>query len=94
MGEEAGVTANTIIRRLSLEGEDVEVVLGGSVFKGRGPLLVDTVTQVVHRETLRARIVRLLHDPVFDAALLSLEAAEGEVTEGHAGSLKTACRLR
>lgn len=81
MGIEAGVTANVLIRRLSLEAEDVEVVLGGSVFKGRGPLLVDTVTQVVHRETPGARIVRLRREPVFGAALLALEAAGAGVTE-------------
>jgi N-acetylglucosamine kinase-like BadF-type ATPase len=81
MGEEVGVTANAIIRRLSLERRDVEVVLGGSIFKGRGPLLVDTATQLIHRQAPSARIVRLCHDPVFGAALLALEAAGGEVTE-------------
>lgn len=81
MGEEAGMTANAIIRRLSLAQEDVEVVLGGSIFKGRGPLLIDTVTQVVRRQAPRARIVRLRQEPVFGAALLALEAAEGGVTE-------------
>lgn len=83
MGEEVGVTANAIIRRLSLEREDTEVVLGGSIFKGRGPLLVDTVTQAVHRVAPRSRIVRLRHDPVFGAALLALEEAEGDVSEEH-----------
>ncbi len=81
MGEEAGVTANAIIQRLSLEKQDVEVVLGGSVFKGRGPLLIDTVTQVVHRQAPSARIVRLRHDPIFGAALLALESAQGAVSE-------------
>jgi N-acetylglucosamine kinase-like BadF-type ATPase len=81
MGIEVGVTANAIIRRLSLETEDVEVVLGGSVFKGKGPLLLDTINQVVHEEAPRARIVTLRHEPVFGAALLALEVIGVTITE-------------
>jgi len=74
MGTEVGVTANALIRRLSLETKDVEVVLGGGVFKGKGSLLVDTVTQVVHREAPAARIVMPRYEPVVGAALLALES--------------------
>jgi N-acetylglucosamine kinase-like BadF-type ATPase len=75
MGTEVGVSANALIRRLGLEELDVEVVLGGSVFKGRGPLLLDTASKVVHEQARRARIIPLRHAPVFGAALLALEAA-------------------
>ncbi|MBN1311604.1 MAG: ATPase [Anaerolineae bacterium] len=81
LGEEVGVTANALIRRLSLEAADVEVVLGGGVFKGKGPLLVNTVTQVIHREAPNAHILPLRQEPVVGAGLLALEAAEGHVTE-------------
>jgi N-acetylglucosamine kinase-like BadF-type ATPase len=74
MGTEVGVSANALIRRLGLENEDVEVVLGGSVFKGKGPLLVDTVRYVVHKQNPAAQILPLWHDPVLGAALLALEA--------------------
>jgi N-acetylglucosamine kinase-like BadF-type ATPase len=80
MGTEVGVSANALICRLALENEDVEVVLGGSVFKGKGPILVDTVRQVVHRQAPRARILPLRHDPVLGAALLALEASGNPVT--------------
>ncbi|HIC89748.1 MAG TPA: ATPase [Anaerolineae bacterium] len=81
VGEEVGTTANAILRRLGLEATDVEVVLSGSVFKGEGPLLLDTVTQVVHRVAPRARIKRPMFEPVVGAALLALESAGVEVDE-------------
>jgi N-acetylglucosamine kinase-like BadF-type ATPase len=73
MGIEAGVTAKTLIRRLDLPS-DVEVVLAGGVFKGKGPLLVNTVAQVVHDAAPQARILRSSLEPVAGAALLALES--------------------
>jgi N-acetylglucosamine kinase-like BadF-type ATPase len=81
VGTEVGITANAIIRRLELETTDVELVLGGSVFKGKGPLLVDTVTQVVHRTAPRATIVRPEFEPVVGAVLLALESLELEISQ-------------
>jgi len=75
LGEEVGASANALIRRLQLETSDVEVVLGGSIFKGKGRLLVDTVTARVKEVAPRAQIVPLKHEPVFGALLLALEAA-------------------
>ena len=74
MGNEIGITALAIIRRLGLELEDVEVILGGSVFKGKGPLLLDTINRVVHAQAPRARMVKPRFEPVVGAALLALEA--------------------
>ena len=45
MGIETGVTARALIRRLGLEDQNPEVVLGGSVYKGEGSLLLDTIKQ-------------------------------------------------
>jgi len=79
VGTEVGTTANAIIKRLGLENTDVEVVLGGSVFKGKGPLLVDTVTQVVHRVAPQATIVLPEFEPVVGAVFLALESLGVEV---------------
>jgi len=80
MGTEVGVTANVFLRRLDLAETDAEVVLAGSVFKARGPLLIDTAAQVVHAVSPQARIVRPRLEPVAGAALLALELAGVEVT--------------
>lgn len=75
MGAEVGVTANTLLRRLDLLQSDAEVVLSGSVFKGTGTLLLDTVRQVVRGAAPRARLVRPALEPVAGAALLALDLA-------------------
>ncbi|GAB4518668.1 MAG: N-acetylglucosamine kinase [Anaerolineae bacterium] len=73
-GEEVGITAGTLIRRLGLEDTDVEVVLGGSIFKGKGPLLLDVIRERVHRVAPRARIVVPEFEPVIGAWLIAREA--------------------
>ena len=88
VGIEVGITATSIIRRLGLETTDVEVVLAGSVFKGRGPLLMDTVTQVVHRAVPRARPVIPEFEPVVGAVLLALESLRVEVDEAVYANLR------
>jgi len=75
------MAANALIRRLSLTKEDVEVVLGGSVFKGKGDLMLNTITRLVYEEAPKARIVRPQHEPVVGAVLLALEAAGAVVDE-------------
>lgn len=70
---EVGTAAGAVIRRLGLEGTDVEVILAGSVFKGKGPLLLDTVTQSVHRVAPRAEVRLPELEPVVGAVFLALE---------------------
>jgi len=79
VGTEVGITARTLIRRLSLQDKDVEVVLAGSIFKAKGPLLIDTVRGVVHEVAPRASIVLPKFEPVVGALFLVLEAAGVEV---------------
>lgn len=89
LGTEVGTMASAIIRRLGLTAADVEVVLGGSVFKGQGPLLIDTVTQVVHRTAPRARIVLPEFEPVVGAVLLALEAEQLVIGEAVQTNLRS-----
>jgi N-acetylglucosamine kinase-like BadF-type ATPase len=73
MGAEVALTANTFIRRCNLEDEEVEVVLGGGVFKGKGSLLLDTVKQEIRSVYPQAKIIRPRFEPVVGAALLAME---------------------
>ena len=75
LGEELGVSAAAVIRRLQLERLPVEVVLGGSVFKGQGPFLTDAIQAAVHRTAPEAVLVRPPFEPVVGGVLLGLEAA-------------------
>ena len=68
-----------------MQGDEVEVVLGGSIFKAKGPLLIDTIKQVVHEVAPRASIVLPEFEPVVGALFLALEAigvkVEGRIAE-------------
>jgi N-acetylglucosamine kinase-like BadF-type ATPase len=75
MGKEVAITANALLRRLCLQDDEVEVVLAGGVFRGKGSLLIDTVGEEVHKVAPYASIQRLHLAPVVGAALLALEAA-------------------
>jgi N-acetylglucosamine kinase-like BadF-type ATPase len=79
VGAEVGITATTLIRRLEMQDKDVEVVLGGGIFKSRAPLLIDTIKVMVYQAAPRASIVLPRFEPVVGALLLSLEAAGIEV---------------
>ena len=68
-------------RRFHMEALAFDVVLAGSVFKGVGPLLVDTITQEVHRVAPRARIVRARFEPAVGSLLLAYDALQIPVTE-------------
>lgn len=73
IGEEAAACANAMIRRLALEREPVPVVLAGSIFKGKGPLLLDVVRERVHEVAPKACISRPKFEPVVGAAILAME---------------------
>lgn len=82
LGEEVGLGATAVIKKLGLENSDVEVVLAGGVFKGRGPLLLDVINQFVHRVAPQARITVSHRAPVVGAILLALEELEGSLGPG------------
>lgn len=68
-------------RRFHMQELAFDVVLAGSVFKGAGPLLVDTVTQEIHRVAPLARIVRSRFEPVIGSLLLAYDALQITVNE-------------
>ncbi len=73
--------ATTLIRRFGMQQLEFDVVLAGSLFKGQGPLLVDTVTQAIHRVAPRARIARARYEPAVGAVLLAYDALGIRVSE-------------
>ena len=89
VGTEVGTTANAVIKRLGLETTDVQVVLGGGVFRGPGSLLLDTVTESIHQVAPRATIVLPQFEPVVGAVLLALEALGIEIDEAVYANLRS-----
>jgi N-acetylglucosamine kinase-like BadF-type ATPase len=66
--------ATALIRRFGMQKLEFDMVLSGSVFKGQGPLLVDTVTQAIHCLAPRASIVRVQFEPAVGGVLLAYDA--------------------
>lgn len=79
-GIEAGVSANALIRKLDLQDDEFEVVLAGSVFKGKGPLLIDTVRETIAPVAPKAHPITPRYEPVVGALMLALEEAGVEVS--------------
>jgi N-acetylglucosamine kinase-like BadF-type ATPase len=61
------------VSRFGMRALAFDVVLCGSVFKGVGPLLVDTITQAIHRVAPRARVTRARLEPVVGALLFAYD---------------------
>ncbi|NLE44616.1 MAG: hypothetical protein GX620_07825 [Chloroflexi bacterium] len=72
--------ATALIRRFEMQRLAFDVVLAGSVFKGRGPLLIDTITQAIHRVAPSARLRRQRFEPAIGGVLLAYDALNTAVT--------------
>lgn len=68
--------AIALARRFAMLDLKFDVVLAGSLFKGRGPLLIDTVTQAIHVVVPRAHIVRAPFEPAVGSVLLAYDALD------------------
>jgi len=64
---------NGLVHKMHFEQEPVDVVLGGSIFKGSNPLLVDRLTLIVHESAPLARLAIPRLDPVLGACIMALE---------------------
>ena len=73
-GQALAEYATAAIRRFEMQGLEFDVVLCGSVFKGEGPLLIDTITQAVHQVAPRTHIVRARAEPAVGGVLLAYDA--------------------
>ncbi|HEX8854111.1 MAG TPA: BadF/BadG/BcrA/BcrD ATPase family protein [Thermoleophilaceae bacterium] len=70
---EVGTFAAAAIERLSLQDEQVPVVLGGGVMRGAPARLIDVVAEQLSTVAPRARVVLELSPPIVGAALLGLD---------------------
>ena len=73
-GYELGLAATAILRKLDLTEQDVDVVLGGSVFYGKGDLLMQTVYSVIFETAPHVTIKRLESPPVVGAVRLAADS--------------------
>jgi N-acetylglucosamine kinase-like BadF-type ATPase len=86
LADEVVATAVAAIRRLHLTSRDVEVILGGGVFRSDDRGLLDRIHAGIVAAAPRALIRKLAAPPVLGAALIGLDTV-------HAGAA-TRSRLR
>jgi N-acetylglucosamine kinase-like BadF-type ATPase len=81
IGKELAEYIQTMARRFHMGALEFEVVLAGSVFKGVGPLLTDTLAALIHRDAPKAKIVRAKFEPAVGSVLLAYDAFGLQVTD-------------
>ncbi|ERJ11723.1 BadF/BadG/BcrA/BcrD ATPase family protein [Haloplasma contractile] len=81
VGSYLGNQTAGVIKQVEMENEAVPVVIGGTVFKGNNPLLIDSFTTTLHRKVPRAYIVKPMFPPVYGAYLGALDELNIKQTE-------------
>jgi N-acetylglucosamine kinase-like BadF-type ATPase len=69
------------LRRFDMTSLELEVVLSGSVFKGKGPYLQQVIATGIQRYAPRAQLVNARYEPVVGAVLLGLEHIGVEIDD-------------
>lgn len=77
LADELVSMGTALIRRLRLGGLDVDVVLGGGVFRATDPGFYDRLESGIRRVAPGARLVHRSSPPVAGAALLGLDRVAG-----------------
>jgi N-acetylglucosamine kinase-like BadF-type ATPase len=75
VAKETATCALAIMKRLDLMDAEVDVVLAGGVFRGRGPLLFDLVAGLLRAENSQARPVIPKFEPVVGAVVGAMREA-------------------
>jgi N-acetylglucosamine kinase-like BadF-type ATPase len=76
--DEVVAMAGSVIRRLDLADQDVDVVLGGGVFRNDYSMFLTRIERGLKGVATRARMVVLSAPPVVGAALLGLDRINGD----------------
>lgn len=88
-GSELGNAAAALIRRLGMEKDEFDVVLGGSILaKGRSTIMTEALARTVRLTAPRAKVARITMEPVAGAVLSAMDKA------GHVASEEIMSRLR
>ena len=72
-GRYLAAMVNGVATALEMQRHEFDVVMAGSVFKGRSPVLVDAMRTVIHRVCPGAKTVMPVFEPVVGALLMGME---------------------
>ena len=88
IADETAFAALAMLRRLGLQEEPREVVLGGGVYRAGGALLFDVVRQKIREGAPSAEVIVPTVEPVIGAAMLALDKAGIEVNDSMRANLQ------
>jgi N-acetylglucosamine kinase-like BadF-type ATPase len=71
--DEVAAFVRAALTRLGMSGEEVPVVLGGSILRAGWSMLDTRIDECVARDAPRATVVRTVYPPLVGAALLALD---------------------
>ncbi|MBN1216475.1 MAG: ATPase [Candidatus Lokiarchaeota archaeon] len=74
LGNILGKMVAGAIKNLNMEKMKVPIVMGGSIYKGNNPLLIDEFTKIVHKTAPNAFLIFPEYPPVIGAYLYALDA--------------------
>lgn len=80
LGQDMARWATGLLARFDLLDQEMPVFLTGGLFKGEGPLLLDTVAMAVHTYAPKATLHPARREPVIGALLYAYELAGRPVT--------------
>ena len=72
-GRYLGAMVNAVARKLNMTGQEFEVVMAGSVFKGSSPVLINAMSAAIHDVCAKVRSVMPVFEPVVGALLMGME---------------------
>jgi N-acetylglucosamine kinase-like BadF-type ATPase len=91
-GDELGQTAVAVIRQLSIQPKEFEVVLVGSLYD-MGDMLIAPMREVIIKEAPFAQLIRLSAPPVVGGVLLAMEQVGYGPSAIREHLLKSTCDL-
>ncbi len=80
--ESLGEGITGLVHRMGFEREPVDIVLGGSIFKGSNPLLIDNLTLIAHESAPLAHLAAPRLDPALGACIMAIETGGGLAASG------------
>lgn len=92
-GLELAAAANAMLRNVKLAKSDCDVILGGSVFYGKGDLLMNTITSTISTFAPAVTIKRLEVLPVIGAVMLAADSINTSLDADFVTTLPSEMRI-
>lgn len=92
-GLELGTSANAMLEKVNLIDSDCDVVLGGSIFYGKGDLLMHTINSTISEFAPKVKVKRLEVLPVAGATMLAADSIGAPLSANFVEALPEALRI-